>query len=78
MSKQTYFRLLQHDRGSLEPVWTGKAYDAQHAIERAFYDETPGSLERYDIQVWSTAKIYSGIAGTGHWKTLETNVCLAP
>lgn len=72
---KSFFRILQHDRGSLEPVWTGKAYDAQDAVERAFWDETPGSFERYDIQMFSMAK---GIAGTGHWKTLESNICLAP
>lgn len=40
-----------------EQFWSGKAWDAEHAEERCFYDEEPGSLVKYTLQKWGTKKI---------------------
>ncbi len=67
------FRFLQNG----EEIWQGRANDADHAEERAFWDETPGSLERFTLQRWGRVKLTKQISGMG-WITVYSDACLAP
>jgi hypothetical protein len=69
------FRLLDSATG--ETVWQGRAYDACHAEEKAFWDESPGSMERFTLQKWGRVKLSREITGKG-WVTLYRDACLAP
>jgi hypothetical protein len=71
--KKDFFRFLQDG----ETVWQGHAYDPEHAEERAFWDETPGSLERFTLQRWGTVKLGPTMRGKG-WVTVYRDACLAP
>jgi len=51
LKKPRVFRMLCDG----EEEWRGRAYDANHAEERAFYNEEPASLCRYTLQVWTGA-----------------------
>lgn len=55
-----------------EQFWSGKAWDAEHAEERCFYDEEPGSLVKYTLQKWGRIKLTREISGDG-WITVYEN-----
>lgn len=59
------FRLLEDG----EEIWRGKACDVEHAEEKAFWDETPGSFQRYTLQRWGSVKISSTMKAAG-WVTV--------
>jgi hypothetical protein len=40
-----------------ELYWRGKAHDPNHAEERAFWDDQPGSLCRYTLQEYKKIKV---------------------
>ena len=69
------FRLTDSATG--ETVWQGRAYDARHAEEKAFWDESPGSMERFTLQKWGRVKLSRQISGEG-WVTIYRDACLAP
>jgi hypothetical protein len=71
--KTLLFRITQD--GST--VWQGRAYDVEHAIEKAFFDETPGTLERFDMDRWGRVKLSRSIKSQG-WVNVFRNECLAP
>jgi hypothetical protein len=58
-----------------ETEWTGKARDPEHAEWRCFYDESPGSLCRYTLQVWGRVKLSRSISSAG-WVNVYKNECL--
>jgi hypothetical protein len=43
------YRMLENG----ETSWSGQARDAEHAEEKCFADEEPGSLVAYTLQYWS-------------------------
>jgi len=57
-------------------TWRGQARDIEHAEERCFYTESPGSLERFTLQVWGRVKLTTEITSKG-WVTLYKNESLA-
>ena len=57
-------------------TWQGHAWDVEHAEERCFYDESPGSLERFTLQRWGVVKLGPTMRGKG-WVTIYRNECLA-
>ena len=59
-----------------EESWRGKAHDVEHAEEKCFYDEPPGSLVRYTLQKWGKVKISSTMTDNG-WVTIYENQALA-
>jgi hypothetical protein len=63
-SGKKWYRMLENG----EQYWTGKAFDPEHAEERAFWDEEPGSYPRYTLQQWNGKK----------WVTIYKDECLAP
>jgi hypothetical protein len=63
-SGKKWFRMLENG----EQYWTGKAFDPEHAEERAFWDEEPGSYPRYTLQRWDGKK----------WVNIYKDECLAP
>lgn len=71
--KTRLYRMLDSDGNE---TWRGKAHDTEHAEERCFHDEPPGSLERFTLQVWGKVKLSREISGEG-WKTIYKNECLA-
>jgi len=70
--KLTTYRMLEDG----EESWRGKARDAEHAEEKCFYDESPGSLVRYTLQKWGKVKISSTMTDDG-WVTVYENQALA-
>ena len=58
-----------------EQIWQGRAYNSEHAEEKAFADEVPGSLNRYTLQSWGQVKVSSQIK-TGGWVTVYRDACL--
>ena len=73
--KKKLYRMLDTPTG--ETTWSGYAYSPEHAEEKCFYDETPGSLERFTLQVWGKVKISRTMSQDG-WKTVYENQCLSP
>jgi hypothetical protein len=71
--KTKLFRMLDE---SGEVTWQGQAYDVDHAEERCFFDESPGSLERFTLQRWGRVKLSRSITSDG-WVTIYKNQCLA-
>lgn len=63
-----FYRLLEDG----EEIWRGKALDIEHAEERAFWSEQPGSLCRYTLQYWGQVKISSEMKTAG-WVTVYEN-----
>jgi hypothetical protein len=59
------YRLLEDG----EELWRGKAYDAEHAEEKAFSDEPPGSIPRYTLQRRGVVKLSRQIQSMG-WITV--------
>ena len=57
-------------------TWQGYAYGVEHAEERCFFDEMPGSLERYTLQRWGTVSYSKSVKGKG-WVTIYKDECLA-
>ena len=52
LSKLKRYRMLENG----EVFWTGRARNPEHAEERCFHDEEPGSLVRYTLQYWSESR----------------------
>ncbi len=73
--KTTLYRMIDSATG--ETVWSGRACDADHAEEKCFWDESPGTLERFTLQKWGRVKLSRQITGAG-WITVYRNQCLAP
>ena len=57
-------------------TWRGQARDVEHAEEKCFWDEPPGSLERFTLQIWGKVKITKQMS-QGGWVTLYKNESLA-
>lgn len=68
----TTYRMLEDG----EESWRGKAHDVEHAEEKCFYDEPPGSLVRYTLQRWGTVKFSKQLSGPG-WVTVYENQALS-
>jgi hypothetical protein len=62
-SGMKWYRMLEGG----EQYWAGRAYDANHAEERAFWEDEPGSYPRYTLQRWDGKK----------WVTIYKDACLA-
>lgn len=58
-----------------EEMWQGRAYDIEHAEDRCFYHDSPGSLERYTLQRWGKVKVSREISVDG-WVTVYENQSL--
>jgi hypothetical protein len=70
--KRTLYRMLCDG----ETEWQGNALDTSEAEEKCFWDEPPGSLNRYTLQRWGTVKLTSSIKDKG-WVTIYANQALA-
>ena len=66
--KLTPYRML----AAGEQEWSGNARDTEHAEEKCFWDELPGSLVRYTLQKWGRVKFGKSISGPG-WVTIYGN-----
>ena len=71
--KTTLYRMLDTDGNE---QWRGRACDAGHAEEKCFWDESPGSLERFTLQKWGKVKLSSSITTAG-WVTVYANQSLS-
>jgi hypothetical protein len=71
MENKILYRILEDEN----EFWRGKAYNSEHAEERCFSDEEPGSLVRYTLQKWGRVKISSTMHDDG-WVTVYKNACL--
>ena len=69
---KTYRMLDEHGN----ETWRGKAFDVSHAEEKCFFDESPGSMERFTLQLWGPVKLTRQITSNG-WRTIYENECLA-
>jgi hypothetical protein len=58
-----------------EETWRGKAYDVSHAEEKCFFDESPGTFEKFTLQYWGNVKLTRQIKSKG-WKTIYKNETL--
>jgi hypothetical protein len=71
--KKELYRMLEDG----EEFWRGPAYGVDHAEERAFFDESPGSIPRYTLERWGRVKYSKQLTGKG-WVTVYKNEFLAP
>lgn len=71
--KTNLYRMLDTD-GNV--TWQGNARDVEHAEEKCFWDESPGSLERFTLERWGKVKI-SRTMSQGGWVTVYKNESLA-
>lgn len=58
-----------------EQLWKGLAHDPDHALEKCFNDEEPGSLCRYTLQEYRMIKLSKSNKGMG-WHTHMENANL--
>ena len=70
--KRDFYRMLCDG----VPEWQGRAYSTEDAEEKCFFDEPPGSLNRYTLQRWGTVKLGPTMRGKG-WVTVYADQCLA-
>jgi hypothetical protein len=68
-TKKHLFRIWQD--GNL--FWEGRAYDVEHAEEKCFSDDSPGSLERFTMHKGNACKK----TGITRWVCVYENECLA-
>ncbi len=68
-----HYRMLDEEGNE---TWRGKARDIEHAEEKCFWDESPGNLERFTLQVWGKVKFGKQISGDD-WVTVYKNEALA-
>lgn len=73
--KKELYRLLDTPSGAV--VWQGRAWDVEDVENKAFFDDSPGSLERYTLQHWGRVRVASWSKLPG-WVTIYANQCLAP
>ena len=65
LSKLKRYRMLENG----EVSWTGRARNPEHAEERCFHDEEPGSLVRYTLQVEGGEGIWTSLYADAHLPT---------
>ena len=58
-----------------EQEWSGRAFNTEHAEERCFFNEEPGSLVKYTLQKWGRKKISSTMT-MENWITVYENQSL--
>ena len=58
-----------------EQEWTGRAQNPEHAEQKCFRDEEPGSLCRYTLERWQPAP---GAPQRGKWVTIYKDASLTP
>lgn len=61
---------------TFDPLWTGSAWDADDALERALGDESPGSLVTYRVERWGTVKISRSMTQPGWVKVWQGQISL--
>jgi hypothetical protein len=65
--KKIWFRVLEDGH----EIWRGAAYDTDHAWERCFWDEEPGSIPVYRLEKAGKVKISSTMTQPGWVKVWE-------
>ena len=67
--KRSLFRILEtYGTDGPHEVWRGAAYDPDHALERAYDDETAGGFVTLTVERWGRVKVTQSIriAGWAH------------
>ena len=64
--KATTFRITEkYASGETGVFWQGSAYDADHALEKAYDDGGPGSLVTLIIEYWGRVEYSRELSGPG-------------
>lgn len=66
------FRILEDG----DQYWQGRAYDADHALERCYDDGGPGSLVKVTIEKWGKVKLSRALRAPGWVKVWEGQYCV--
>lgn len=64
------FRILENSG----VYWHGKAHNIDHALEKCYDDETPGSLTLLQVDEWATVHFTKQIKGKGWVKRWQGKI----